>query len=253
MPRTIANEFAPPGLARLDPLQLTGRSATHVLAAGDSSCALHALARSAFERMAAAALGAGIELAAVSCFRSFGQQLAIWNDKFLGQRALLSRSGEALDALALPATERIDAILTWSALPGASRHHWGTDFDVIDRAALPPGERVLLVGAEYAAGGWFAPLDRWLSENAADYGFFRPYDADRGGVLPEPWHLSFAPLAVPALQDLTLDVLSDSLADAPLQGRDLVFSRLPELHARYVLAVGDPSALALRAPALAAV
>ena len=34
---------------------------------------------------------------------------------------------------------RIDAILCWSALPGGSRHHWGTDCDVIDAAALPAG------------------------------------------------------------------------------------------------------------------
>lgn len=252
MPRTIANEFAPSGLVRLDPLQLTGRSTTHVQADEGARCALHPVVRSAFARMAAAALESGIGLEAISCFRSFDQQLAIWNGKFAGQRALLSRSGETLDALALDAPARIDAILTWSALPGASRHHWGTDFDVIDRAALPAGERVQLVGAEYAPGGWFAPLDQWLSRHAAHYGFFRPYDADRGGVLPEPWHLSFAPLAVPALQDLTLDVLADSLGTAPLQGRDIVLSRLPELHARYVLGVGTPSALALDAAGLLA-
>lgn len=253
MQRMIANEFALPGLVRLDPLQLTGRSNTHVSAGEGSRCALHALVRTALERMTAAALESGIELAAISCFRGFGQQLAIWNEKFLGQRPLLSRSGEPLEALALDAAARVEAILTWSALPGASRHHWGTDFDVIDRAALPPGERVQLVSAEYAPGGWFAPLDQWLSQHAARFGFFRPYDVDRGGVLPEPWHLSFAPLAAPALQDLTLDVLAESLADAPLQGREIVLARLPELHARYVQAVGDPCALALGAPALASV
>ena len=39
-----------------------------------------------------------------------------------------------------------DAILLWSALPGASRHHWGTDFDVFDRAAVPPDYRAAVDG-----------------------------------------------------------------------------------------------------------
>ena len=121
---------------------------------------------------------------------------------------------------------------------------------MIDRAALPAGERVQLVPAEYAPGGWFAPLDRWLSAHAADFGFFRPYDADRGGVLPEPWHLSFAPLASLALQDLDIDVLAASLADVPLAGRDWCYSRLPELHRRYVVAVAEPPPAALAAAAL---
>ena len=36
-------------------------------------------------------------------------------------------------------------ILEWSALPGASRHHWGSEFDVFDLAALPEGYRVQLL------------------------------------------------------------------------------------------------------------
>lgn len=250
MPRTIANPFAMSALVRLTALELTGRCATHVQVAGDSSCALHPLVRVAFERMAAAAQQDGIALDAISCFRSFGQQLAIWNGKFLGQRPLLSRSGELLDALSLDEPARVAAILAWSALPGASRHHWGTDFDVIDRAALPAGERVQLVPAEYAPGGWFAPLNRWLSAHAEDFGFFRPYDADRGGVLPEPWHLSFAPLAALALQDLGIDVLAASLADVALEGRNTVFSGLPDLHQRYVMAVAEAPQAALAAAAL---
>jgi LAS superfamily LD-carboxypeptidase LdcB len=250
MQRLIANPFAPSGMVRLTPLELTGRGATHVQVSENSTCALHPLARRAFDCMAATALQEGIELAAISCFRSFTQQLAIWNGKFAGERVLLSRAGAALDALALSESARVDAILVWSALPGASRHHWGTDFDVIDRAALPAGERVQLVPAEYATGGWFAPLDRWLERNAADFGFYRPYDIDRGGVLPEPWHLSFAPLASLALQDLGIDVLADSLAGMELAGRDIVFSRLPELHQRYVLGVAEPTPAALAAAAL---
>jgi hypothetical protein len=141
----------------------------------------------------------------------------------------------------------VESILLWSALPGASRHHWGTDLDVIDRAALPEGTRPRLQRGEYLPGGMFALLDDWLAANAADFGFFRPYDRDRGGVQPEPWHLSFAPLAAPALKELTLDVLAGALVDVELAGRATVFTRLPEFHERYVLAVAAPSARALAA------
>jgi LAS superfamily LD-carboxypeptidase LdcB len=234
--------------ARLTPLELTGRARTHVEEPGVEGCALHPLARSAYARMVEAARADGLELAAVSGFRPFEQQLAIWNGKFRGERPLLDRAGALLDALALDVTARVAAILVWSALPGASRHHWGTDLDVIDRAALPDGERVQLVPAEYAAGGWFAPLDEWLTSRAADFGFFRPYDVDRGGVLPEPWHLSFAPVATLALPELTVDVLAAALLPADLGGRDVVLSDLPALHERYVLRVAAPPERALAAP-----
>ncbi len=244
------SELTALSMTRLSPSELTGRSRSHLQSDDVRGCVLHLLARQALDQMTVAARSAGIEMAAISCFRSFEQQLGIWNSKFLGQRELLSASGTVLNALSLGAAERVEAILVWSALPGASRHHWGTDFDLIDRAALPPGQSARLVPEEYQSGGWFAPLTQWLDHHAADYGFFRPYDIDRGGVSPEPWHLSFAPLAAPALQDLTIDVLADSLSGAALEGRDIVFTRLPELHRRYVLAVAEPPARALVAPAL---
>ncbi|NIM47861.1 MAG: D-alanyl-D-alanine carboxypeptidase family protein, partial [Gemmatimonadales bacterium] len=86
--------------------------------------------------------------------------------------------------------------LRWSALPGASRHHWGTDLDVYDLAARPEGYEVELIPEEVDAGGMFGPLHEWLDGRiAADaaFGFFRPYERDRQGVAPERWHLSYAP------------------------------------------------------------
>jgi hypothetical protein len=186
----------------------------------------------------------------VSSFRSFNQQLAIWNGKFSGTRPLLSRNGEPLDALALDDAARVEAILAWSALPGASRHHWGTDFDVIDRASLLPGQAPQLVPAEYLAGGCFAALNDWLELNAADYGFFRPYDLDRGGVQPEPWHLSFAPIATGALAMLTPEALASALAGAAIEGSNVIYSQLPELYQRFVLAVAPAPQRALHAAAL---
>ena len=233
----------------LDPLELTGRARSHVVELDVPSCTLHRDAVEPFLAMRGAALAAGIDLVAVSSFRDFERQLAIWNAKFRGQRTLLDRAGHPLDALALPAAERVDAILWWSALPGASRHHWGSDLDVIDRAALPAGVTAQLVPAEFAPQGPFARLDAWLAANMARFGFFRPYATDRGGVSPEPWHLSFAPVASRAAEALTVEVLREALEAGVARGGDpgdgieglaAVLEALPGIHARYVAATDAP-------------
>jgi LAS superfamily LD-carboxypeptidase LdcB len=229
----------------LDSEQLTGRTRAHVLELAELQCTLQPDAARAFVALRAAAQPAGIDLAAASSFRDFERQLGIWNDKFLGRRPLLDRNGTPLDPTDMTAPQIVRAILHWSALPGASRHHWGTEIDVIDRAALTEGRKAQLVPAEYAADGVFARLDRWLTQHAESYGFFRPYDRDRGGVQPEPWHLSFAPVATAALQALTIDVLSEALREVELQGAEAVWPQLAEIHARYVRAVARPGARAL--------
>jgi LAS superfamily LD-carboxypeptidase LdcB len=234
-------------LQSLDPAELTGRTRTHVVNLEEPRCILHRAVVGPFTAMRRAAVAAGIELLPASSFRDFAQQLAIWNDKFRGQRPLLNAAGVALDPSTMAPGEIVDAILCWSALPGASRHHWGTDIDVIDARALPSGVRARLVPEEFASGGMFEKLDRWLTSHAAAYGFYRPYDRDRGGVKPEPWHLSYAPVSNLALRALTLELLERTLADADLDGRDVVSARLPAIYQRYVLAVAPPSKRALAA------
>ena len=103
--------------------------------------------------------------------------------------------------------EIFEAILRWSALPGASRHHWGTDFDVIDGKRLSPEMKVALVPEEFAPGGPFCELHDWLDKNMEGFGFYRPYQTDRGGVSPERWHLSYAPLAKDYLNQLSEDMV----------------------------------------------
>jgi LAS superfamily LD-carboxypeptidase LdcB len=239
----------------LDPLELTGRARSHVVELDEPRCTLHRDAVEPFLAMRGAALAAGIDLVAVSSFRDFDRQLAIWNAKFRGERPVLDRASRPLDVLALAPAARVDAILWWSALPGASRHHWGSDCDVIDRAALPAGTAPQLVPAEFAAGGPFARLDAWLGEHMHRYGFFRPYVSDRGGVSPEPWHLSYAPVSLPASAALTVEVLSEALgaagggAGAAVEGLDAIRVALPEVHARYVAATDPPGTAAPQGPA----
>jgi LAS superfamily LD-carboxypeptidase LdcB len=180
---------------------------------------------------------AGIDLDVVSGFRDFNHQLAIWSGKFNGSRPLLDAFGVEINRADLYESALIDAILTWSALPGASRHHWGSEIDVIDTAALPAGSRPQLTSMEFAAGGCFERLNGWLDSNMRRFGFFRPYATFQGGVQPEPWHLSYAAVSIPALQALSLDVLREALEGADLPGKQTVLARLPELYDRYVLAV----------------
>jgi LAS superfamily LD-carboxypeptidase LdcB len=224
----------------LNILEATGRAATHVRDVADPKCRVHMRAADALLAMRNEAALAGIDLTIVSAFRDFNHQLAIWTAKFNGERPLLDGAGVPINHAELYESALIDAILIWSALPGASRHHWGSDVDVIDAAALPAGARAQLTPAEFAPGGCFQRLSGWLDSNMGRFGFFRPYATDRGGVRPEPWHLSYAPVSVPALQVLSLDVLREALALATLPGQQTVLARLPELYERYVLAVDGP-------------
>jgi LAS superfamily LD-carboxypeptidase LdcB len=236
--------------APLNALELTGRARSHVQDCAAPRCTLHCDALHALQAMRLAALQDGIALQPVSSFRDFDQQLRIWNAKYAGERPLLDRDSRALDSTILSPAQRVAAILVWSALPGASRHHWGSDFDLIDLHAAPPQGPIELLGADFAPGGRYAALNDWLDAHAADFGFFRPYDRDRGGVQPEPWHLSYAPLAGPALAAMTPELLRAALAPAPLAGMEIVSARLPELFERYVAAVAAAPPAALYAVAL---
>lgn len=208
--------------------------------------ACHAAVWPAWQALVAAAAQAGIELAAISAHRSFAAQESIWNAKWRGQRAVLNRLGAPVEMAGLNDAERVAAILLWSALPGASRHHWGTEFDVIDRAALPAGYAVQLVPAEYAAGGPFEKLGLWLDANLNGLGFHRPYRRDLGGVSPEPWHLSCTAVAGEASRRLRLAHLQQAIENSAMEGRAAVLAALPALYERYVRRVERPPPLRKR-------
>jgi LAS superfamily LD-carboxypeptidase LdcB len=220
--------------------ELTGQLRTHIADVSDPACALHAHVVAPFLNLRRAALADGFDPVPHSSFRDFSRQLAIWNGKFSGERPMVDASGLPLDASDLNPVERIEAILLWSALPGASRHHWGTDVDLIDGQATAPGYRVQLTPEEFAQGGPYAPLAEWLEANAARFGFFRPFRGVLSGVRPEPWHFSFAPVAENARRSLSPAVLRKAIAAAPLLGKAEVLERLDELHARYVAAIDWP-------------
>jgi LAS superfamily LD-carboxypeptidase LdcB len=220
--------------------ELTGQLRSHIASVAEPECLLHTQAVTAFLNLRKAAGTEGIDLTPLSSFRDFDRQLAIWNGKFRGERPMVDAAGDRLDATALAPRERVAAILLWSALPGASRHHWGTDLDLIDGNANAESYPDKLTREAFAADGPFAPLDRWLEANAARFGFFRPFQGVRSGVQPEPWHVSFAPVAEKARRNLSKQVLRAAIAAAPLLGKEIVLEQLDELHARYVETIDLP-------------
>ncbi len=169
----------------LNELELTGRARSHVVQRDDLGAALQRDTLESFLAMREAAAREGITIEIVSAFRDFSAQQHIWDRKFRGERPLYDVNGNIVDHARLNDEELIDAIVCWSAVPGGSRHHWGTEVDVIDRAALPEGYRVRLLPDEAAPGGVFHHLHQWLDKNSASFGFYRPYRAYRGGVYPE--------------------------------------------------------------------
>ena len=126
--------------------------------------------------MSQAALADGLNIAIASSYRSFERQTQIWNRKYRGENIVLDSAGIPISNWRqLSPQERIFAILRWSALPGASRHHWGTDLDVYAPELLPAGQKLQLTPAEYdVTNGYFAQLTAWLDNNMHAFGFFRP-------------------------------------------------------------------------------
>jgi len=217
---------------------LFGLGDEHVILEPQSGQLLHPEALVAFERLRADARAAGFDPRVVSGFRSFERQRILWNGKAAGLRPVLDSSGDPLDVAQLSPVQTAFAILRWSALPGASRHHWGTDFDVVDAAAMPEGYQLQLTPQEVADDGIFGPFHRWLDQRIAagrSCGLFRPYAGDRGGVAPERWHLSYAPRAYELQQLLTPELLREQLQSCELELCDTVCERMDEIFARFVL------------------
>jgi LAS superfamily LD-carboxypeptidase LdcB len=216
--------------------QLLGLEESHV-EADSRGRKLHVACREAFERLREDALEQGFELEIASAFRSFERQRLIWNAKADGERPLHDDRGRVLDASALDDDDLLHAILRYSAMPGASRHHWGTDLDIYDAAAVAADYRVQLTPQEVADDGPFGAMHRWLDariESDSAQGFFRPYASDRGGVAPERWHISFAPLARECMQHLSAELLWSALEASDLRLLELIQDQQLALYQRYI-------------------
>ena len=112
-----------------------------------------------WRQMVAAAEDDDIRLLIVSGFRSVDYQARLIRKK-------------------MNAGQSISDILEVNAAPGHSEHHTGCAVDI-----ATPGSRPLT--EEFETTGAF----RWLTENAAKYGFSMSYPRNNpGGFIYEPWH-----------------------------------------------------------------
>ncbi|MFT5692260.1 MAG: LAS superfamily LD-carboxypeptidase LdcB [Oceanicoccus sp.] len=180
----------------------------------------------------------GIEIHIASGYRDFDRQLCIWNEKAAGVRPVFDDAQQLVDLSEYEPWEQVQAILRWSALPGASRHHWGTDIDVYDRSAIDETYSLQLSAEEYTEHGPFSRMTKWLDDRIGHgeaHGFFRPYINSNGGVAPEPWHLSYAPESVGYQKHLTNEGLAEFLTDKPIALKNVVLGHLPEIYDRYVI------------------
>lgn len=136
----------------------------------------------------------GFDLRPCSGYRSFERQAAIIDGKWCGRRPVLDENESPMDVSVMSPEKRLCEILRFSALPGFSRHHFGTDFDIYAPNLLPEGYKLELTACEYAPGSCFYELGLYLEANLSRFGFIRPFTG-KGHCAAEPWHISFFPEA----------------------------------------------------------
>lgn len=217
----------------MTPYQLTGQVQTHLVEFAPNRL-LHKQVITDFTALQAAAKQHGFTLHIASAFRSFERQLMIWNNKYSGITAILDKDETVIDINKISEKDKLYKVLHWSALPSASRHHWGTDIDVYDPTLLPKGQSLQLQKSEYLNDGYFSELTEWLSQNIQQFGFYRPYQKDLGGVAQEPWHISYFPLAERFLSQLDLDLISNRIMSHSVLGKSLILEELPTIYKQYI-------------------
>lgn len=136
----------------------------------------------AFTELHAKAKENDIELSIISSTRNFDRQKRIWENKWNSDIYQFSEDG-----IRLSDKQKALNILKYSAMPGTSRHHWGTDFDLNS------------VDPSYFETDKGFKIYTFLKQNAGEFGFFQPYTPKSlqrpYGYEEEPWHWSYLPIA----------------------------------------------------------
>ena len=213
-------------LSKNEIILLTGRGTPNLYGQGYD---LIKEAADAYIKMKVAAAKDGFELKVVSSYRSFDRQLAIWNRKFE------INSKEGMDPL-----ENIKKITEYSTIPGTSRHHWGTEIDLI--SAQPKVDGDVLLANLFEGEGPYAALKSWMDANANSYGFFLAYPKDslRKGFKYEPWHYSYKPKSKYFLKNyLTIDLKNIFLSHEIL-GKEIFDEKfIQEYKEEYILGISS--------------
>ena len=179
----------------------------------------------------------GNELFIFSAYRNHLDQLRIWNEKATGKRPILDDQGNALDVNSLSNEDIVKNICRWSAIPGASRHHWGTDLDIYCKRSLPsPEYKIQLTPKEVGENGLFATLHQNIDHLIRDgIKFYRPYQRELGGVAPERWHLSFYPIADKLLEKYTIEVFEKNIIETDILFKEVILHNLETFYENYIL------------------
>ncbi len=145
----------------------------------------------AFLKMAEAAAKDSIRLIVVSGIRTFDYQKEIWENKWLGLSLV---DGKKLSLTHKNPLLRSLKILEYTAPPGFSRHHWGTEIDLNS------------VEDEYFETDEGRKVYHWLNANASSFGFCQTYPnkilSHRSGFNEEKWHWSYYKISTPILKQL---------------------------------------------------
>lgn len=223
----------------MSPEQLLGKDDSFLQLVPNTTFKLEIETLAAFRSMQSAAAEDGINIDIVSAHRSFAKQQAIWDAKWRCERALYDRHQATVDCQQLSPIEKLHTILIFSALPGASRHHWGTDLDVYDTQSVAAANHQFeLVTSEYESGGPCHALNEWLDQNLDQFGFFRPYLKDVGGVAAEPWHISFQKQSTVSLKSLTPALIGNAIEESEIEGKTVILDNLDIIYRQYVLNEG---------------
>lgn len=176
-----------------------------------------------------------IHLNIISAYRGFDRQLRIWNEKAQGLRDLYSKDNTLLDYNSLSENQLLEAILNWSAIPGASRHHWGSDIDVFD-SNIKTKSQTHLNNTEYITDflKLTQALDSKIKSNNA-YSFFRPYAQDKGGVAKELWHLSHEDSSDQFFKEYTFEVFKKNIEQSDILLKNLILKDAQSIYKNYIL------------------
>ena len=167
-------------------LELMGKEDIKVYGKGIN---LRKEAHDAFVEMKKAAYSAGIDLKVISGYRNFERQVQIWERKY----------DNYTEEDGMAPIDAIDKIIKYSTIPGTSRHHWGTDVDIVDGYRKVEGN--VLDPNKFGEGGPYEDFKNWMDANSEKYGFYLVYTdhPKRKGFKYEPWHYSYAPISKPML------------------------------------------------------
>lgn len=221
---------------------LFGKTTEHLVPLEGTKFFINKLMLTDFLRLQKDANEAGFDLKIISAFRDYERQLKIWNLKASGERQLIDDQERPLEFAKLSPLQIVMSILRWSALPGSSRHHWGTDIDVYN-GRTQSADEVKLIPSETIGGGPSASLHDWLDEkmnSKNSYGFYRPFNTDLGGVSPERWHLSYHPLSRRYMESYTFSLFKKNIEQSDLLLKDIVLDNADEIFQRFFLNVDLP-------------